>query len=261
LHPSRVHGEPSTHGPQVCHVLHVASKGGVMGRIGYTVHQKAEAVALAAIVGADQAGKTLGIQSRSIRRWGLLASTAPADALPAHDWKTLGALARARVAHDLASGKMTTVASATVAAIAQRNEIAAPPPAPPPTRVEQWGDEVEAALDEKYGPDGDLALLAAMDFLATLDTVDGAHLIDQPEAVGAGRPLPVPSIPELVALDGIGDLHEWRRARQAASVEAMHRQLKANRAQAEASISAMLDAETRALIEAAERWLSLQAQR
>lgn len=92
-----------------------------------TPAQKAEAVALAAVVGAETAAAQLGWDPRSVRKWAGQAGTAPADAIARTDWATLGDAMLAGVAADLASGKLTAVQKATIAGIAKRNAEKAPP--------------------------------------------------------------------------------------------------------------------------------------
>jgi hypothetical protein len=107
-----------------------------MGRIAYSRAQMAEAVVLAAIVGADAASSRLGMGAKAIRRWSERAGTVPADSIGQADWEHLGALAKAQVQSDLLAGRLTTVQAATVAGIAQRHAAKPEPVAEPPTPAE-----------------------------------------------------------------------------------------------------------------------------
>lgn len=84
--------------------------------------KKAEAIALATVIGAEAAGNQLGIDRNTIRRWMEAAGKAPADAIARTDWEALGQLALARTMDRIASGKASAVETATVAGIAERNK-------------------------------------------------------------------------------------------------------------------------------------------
>lgn len=117
-----------------------------------TPAQKHEAVSLAAVIGAEAAAKQLGWDPRSIRKWSGQAGKAPADAIAPADWKTLGELARSKVAAMLTTGKLSIRDAATVAGIASRNEREVPPE-PEPDETHEWLDALRAALAARYGAD------------------------------------------------------------------------------------------------------------
>src|SRR5262245_48411544 len=120
-----------------------------------TPAQKAEAIALAIVVGAEAAAKQLGWDPRSIRKWCEAAGRAPADAITSPDWRTLGELARSQVASRLATGKVSARDAAVIAGIATRNEQRPEPEPEPEATPEQqaWSAALEAALAAKYGPE------------------------------------------------------------------------------------------------------------
>src|SRR5690242_6203278 len=92
-----------------------------------TPAQKAEAIALATVIGAEAAAKQLGWYPRSVRKWTVAAGRAPADKITSSDWQALGDLARSQVASKLASGKMSAREAAIIAGIASRNIRDTPP--------------------------------------------------------------------------------------------------------------------------------------
>ena len=62
----------------------------------YSPTERAEAVALAALVGAETASEQLGMDSRAIRRWSEAAGKKPADTITAPSWERVMETALAR---------------------------------------------------------------------------------------------------------------------------------------------------------------------
>jgi transposase-like protein len=121
-------------------------------RKAYTTAQKQEAVALARVMGAEAAGKQLGIDPRTIVKWVSQAGDRPELDGDAGTWQRLFDLAHARTEAALASGKLSAQATATVMAIAQRNlEKLRVKPAPSESAVAaregfyDWLEETTAA--------------------------------------------------------------------------------------------------------------------
>ena len=90
-------------------------------RSAVTPAQKREAVALAAIVGAEAAAEQLGWNRRSVRKWAEQAGHRPELDGNADAWQRAFDLAHAKVEGFLAIGKASAVAAATIMGIAQRN--------------------------------------------------------------------------------------------------------------------------------------------
>jgi hypothetical protein len=154
----------------------------------------------------------------------------------------------AKVTNDLVSGKMRPRDVAVVAAIAKRNLSKPDPVAAPPTDVEQWGDELERRLEERYGDQADLALHVALQWLE-----QGDRDLEDPTIADL-------SVDELMAhLDSLGDLLEWRTRHDAERTAAWQAQLERNKVVAEQARLAVLTEEDRLLLEAAEQWLAQQA--
>lgn len=82
-----------------------------------------QAVALASIVGAEEAAKRMRLDPRTVRAWLGRAGKVPADSIAAAAWASLGALARAQVQADLPAGKVPAKTAAIIGAIADRNTI------------------------------------------------------------------------------------------------------------------------------------------
>lgn len=116
-----------------------------------TPAEKAEAIALGAVLGADEAGAQLGIDPDSIRRWSKAAGRNPADTIEAPSWQRLGALALARAEKLVAEGKMSAVTLATVAGIAKRNQDKPKPTEdePPDAALFRWIDERYPSAHER----------------------------------------------------------------------------------------------------------------
>lgn len=92
-----------------------------MPYVRYTGPQKAEAVALARVVGAEIAADQLGIDPRSVLEWMRKAGEGPWDDAPPGGWRDLMSLALARTTAAVASGKLSPTVVATIAGIAARN--------------------------------------------------------------------------------------------------------------------------------------------
>ena len=241
-----------------------------MGRIAYSAAQKAEAVALAVVIGAERASEELGPQAHTIRGWMARAGKAPADAIVSDEWSAIGARAMARAHRLLDTGKVNGTQALTMAAIALRNAstVKEAPPDSAATAHDAFADWLggdELALDTDTSADAIGSLFTELMRRANEEP-------DQPHRVAmlawfSGRPEPVAGdvllwaqgqTQAILAEHGsLGDLHEWRTARDIASRQAVADQLAANRAVAEATRRAAMDAETRAILEEAERWLAV----
>lgn len=117
--------------------------------------KKAEAIALATVIGAEAAGERLGIYRGTIRRWMEAAGKAPADAIARTDWETLEQLALSKTIERVASGKASARETAIVAGIANRNKRK---PDAEPKDPNAW---MSPADRERYGPhDPDLSHLS-----------------------------------------------------------------------------------------------------
>jgi hypothetical protein len=217
----------------------------------------AEAVALAAIVGAETAGKRLSIQPRTIRGWAERAGKAPADAIARTDWAALAEAARARVAAELASGKLSAVQVATIAGIAERNlrDATEPPPESAVAALDAFMDWVDDSGYIEAEEDFDEVL---PELIGRANAEDGqphrramlAWFSGRPE-IPAGDVLPWAQaqtnaiIAEHGTLDG---LRQWRERRRADEHEAMLVQLEKNRLAAEAWARRSLDGEMQSLL-------------
>src|SRR6188472_3971409 len=82
---------------------------------------RAEAIALARVMGAEAAGKQLGIDHRRIVVWAQETGQPLGLELPASTWEILRDLAVTKTTSLIASGKANAVTVATIAGIAQRN--------------------------------------------------------------------------------------------------------------------------------------------
>ena len=120
-------------------------------RIAYSPAAKMEAVALAAVVGAEQAALQLGMGARAIRAWQVAAGHPPELDGDPDDWTALRDLAVARTTAALAGGKLTAIQVATIGAIATRNMR--PAKVAPPATVNPIGDTtlVDAAVARLMG--------------------------------------------------------------------------------------------------------------
>ena len=205
-----------------------------MGRKAYSQTAKAEAVALGAVVGAEEAGRRLGITAGAVRNWMGKAGRLPADAISSSSWASLGALARSQVAADLVAGRVKPTQAAIIAGIAERNATKPEPP-PDPETAEKLALDArlrELSKDERH----DLSLVLVA-------------LLRAPEPPDD----PVAYIAALVAEHG--SLEAWRAWLRVQDDEARAVQMAKNRAAAASAAQQVLDAETRDLLAAAETWI------
>lgn len=104
-----------------------------MGSVAYSSVQKAEAVALAAIVGVEAAAEQLGMQVRTLRGWANAAGQRPD--VDSDAWQKLHDLAMAKTMAAVASGKLRPRDVAVIAGISKRN-LSKPVPVPERSSVE-----------------------------------------------------------------------------------------------------------------------------
>lgn len=220
-----------------------------MPKVAYSTAQKAEAVALATVIGSEAAGQQLGITPRAIRGWAERAGKTPADSVSTSSWQSLLDLAMARVGSALAGGTVRPKDAAVIAGIAARN-IREPKPEEPRTPEQDAYDAFVAELEARY-PDPDQEHLAVVALLRHHHG-HGCMADDQ----GNYPPCPDP-IPDAWAyLESLGDLEAWRAAadaRQRAAMDHWQRRRQEVRAEWE---QRSLDDETRALLAAAEAYLA-----
>src|SRR4051795_12064520 len=131
---------------------------------GYTPAQRAEAVALASVIGAEAAGQQLAIPWRSIRRWSEQAGNAPELAAPSGSWAELMRLAIARTTAAVAGGKLNATTVATIAGIAARNQHRDPVVESKPGE-DRWFAEWVASIRPDLDPDDVLHALLEEDHL------------------------------------------------------------------------------------------------
>lgn len=185
----------------------------------YPLAIRAEAIALAAIVGVEPAAEAMGIDKRSVRTWTEQAGRAPELVAKPDEWKRLHDLAIAKVTSDLASGKMRPRDVAVVAAIAKRNLTKPDPMVAKQTDVEAWSDELSARLDKTYDPDDvPIAFAAVVEWLESRD----------PDTEG-------PSVDDVLShVQSLGDLDEWWERRHIETTLRYQAQLAKNEAVAAA---------------------------
>ena len=213
-----------------------------MPRVAYAPQLVAETVALAAVVGLEAAHVQTGIRRQTIRAWLDRAGKAPADAINAADWQSLGDLARSRVASKLAEGKVSARDAAIIAGIAQRNTTK---PEPEPASSED--DAYIAALEEQFGEHVDLALIASIRRLTEL---------------GYGNDDPVPADVELAVWEwvaAIPDLPAWQVEYREQDRRRYLEQLEANQLAKQALLTTAERVETEAILAAAEAYLKENA--
>jgi transposase-like protein len=180
-------------------------------RKAYTTAQKQEAVALARVMGAEAAGKQLGIDPRTIVKWMSQAGDRPELDGDAGTWQRLFDLAHARTEAALASGKLSAQATATVMAIAQRNlEKLRDKPAPPESAV--------AAREAFYGWLEETTVATMGSDPAEIDaTVDALESINRMLIVRANAEHGQPHRPAILAWFSnrpetpAGDVGMWAR--------------------------------------------------
>jgi hypothetical protein len=122
------------------------------------VHVRAEAVALARIVGAQEAARRLGLDIRSVRGWSQAQGVTTADVIDPDMLAAAADLALARVTSEVASGKLTGSRLAVVAGILQDKVRLRDRDRPEPTPVAEpypFVDALEAWALARYGPEAD----------------------------------------------------------------------------------------------------------
>lgn len=246
-------------------------------RKAYTAAQKAEAIALGVVMGAEGAAESLGMDPRTVRKWMAKAGKAPEIEAPETGWRSLLELAQAKVTTALTSGKVSPVQAATIAGIAARN--IREPKAPSPDEATGEAFEIAAELFggaviifKRMVARHDLDPMAFLNALADLyDDAEKmeeatvalqAYHMDHEPCRGQGdgglvyrEPCPDPVDP-MEWLRGIGDPGEWyerHRAEREAEAERRIAEFAKTRAEQEQT---RLDAETSALVAAAEAFLA-----
>lgn len=119
----------------------------------YSMAQKAEAVALAAVLGLSAASDQLGIPEDSIASWARRAGKDPADRIEPASWERLADLALTKAERMVAEGKMSAAQLANLAGMAEQKAAARP-------KVETTEDpdaDLLAAIRARYRTDADLA--------------------------------------------------------------------------------------------------------
>lgn len=188
--------------------------------------QKAEAVALASVMGADSAADQLGMTADRIRQWAKQAGVDPADTIDAADWADVERVALARTMAMIVDPRAKPSQVATVAAIAKRNADK-----PRPEAVDSALEAREAFLDWLCERTTDEPALAAVpgELLRRANAEPGqphrrallAWFSDRTES-NAGEPIVAGDLLEWAKaqVEDIGDLPTWHAKVQAAE----HRQ-------------------------------------
>jgi hypothetical protein len=209
-------------------------------RTPYSRERKAQALALARIAGAEVASDRTHIPVQSIRRWMDAAGIQPGADLPEERLEALRDLAESTVTADLVAGRIHGVQAMTVAGIARRHIAKPAPPLDPETAEQQEVDRMLRELDPDETHDLSLALIALMHALENDNTSD-----------------PVAYVNGLITTHG--SLEAWRQWQRTEDRRRLDEQLERNRINSERAIAssrqAMLDAETRSLLAAAEAYL------
>jgi len=134
-----------------------------------------EAVALAAVIGADSAAEQLGMRPGTVRKWQAKAGRPPELQGQPDQWQALHDLAMARTTTAVASGSLPVRTVAVIAGIAARNLRVGRQPVTPPPDVDPddptplasaAGERLEAFIDGLLEPAGQVArryLRAAID--------------------------------------------------------------------------------------------------
>lgn len=173
----------------------------------WTQAERAAAVAIARVQGADAAAAESGADARTVRIWMDQAGDAPELAVSPGTWRELMTVAMARTMSRVTSGKMSPVQLATIAGIAARNADRDRAPDVDETTPGSLAlDRIEADAAERYGP-GNVDLVLAL-MVRTLDA-------DAPYTVAEPAPLDAAGADYLyrwaVALmDAEPDLDAWR---------------------------------------------------
>jgi hypothetical protein len=214
----------------------------------YSLTFRRQAVALGRVMGAEAASAQLGIGGReTLRRWMEAAGDPPELQGTQAQWRAQFDLAHAQTMSKLASGKLSAVATATIKAIADRNLREPAPPPEPRTPAEEWADDIEAkirALDPDERHDLSWYLIAMLD--------EHRRHGDRPD-----QDCVIPDFDHVTFLEGLGDPEAYMTRRRAEDEAAQAAQLAANRQASQRAQMAALDAETQALVAAAEAWLQV----
>lgn len=153
-----------------------------MPRVTYSEAQRREAVALARVIGADAASKSLGIGGKdTVRRWLADAGDAPALRGSADGWTKLLDVAQAKALADLVGGKLSAVQAATIAAISERNLRDIAKAESKPVETESWSTRFDRWCAERYA-DRHLRELARHVPAAVLHVALEATRNDPPDA-------------------------------------------------------------------------------
>jgi hypothetical protein len=197
-----------------------------MGAKAYSRTQIAEAIALGRVIGSEAAGKQLGIQPRTIRGWMAKAGDPPELQGDGPSWARLHSLAMARAEAMLTSGKLSAVASATVAAIAQRNAdkvTQAPEPESAVSALDTFQDWICETIDLAGDPEPIVEAIEAWTYhgLLRLANAENAEW-DDPYRQSAGTSAHRSAClawhshrPDIPA----GDIVEWAKAQTLAVIE------------------------------------------
>jgi hypothetical protein len=198
----------------------------------YSLSKRAEVIADAVVTGAESTAIAHGLDVRTVRAWLATSGKAPAAEVNPEGWRSLMDLALSKVNVALVGGHVRPKDAAVIAAIASRNIREPAPPAEPRTPEDEAYDAFVTELEARY-PEPHLEHLALV------------ALIRCPE----------PPADRWAYLESLGDLEAWDAQRRIDDHARLDAQLAANRSAAEAAQVAALDAETQALVAAAEAWL------
>jgi hypothetical protein len=194
---------------------------------------KLRVLAIASVRGLSHACRQFGVDHETVRAW--QAERGDDDKL-----KLAADLALSELTVEIAEGRNRGRLSTHAGILMDKMSryYRPKPPETPATSVEKLIDRTEVTIAKLYPGDErrqDLALLAILDAPG-----DDIAVFEDPTAY----------------LKSLGDLDAWHERRQAEDHAAMERQLEINRTAAAAAALAVLAAEDRALVEAAERWLA-----
>jgi hypothetical protein len=130
----------------------------------YSVAQKAEAVALAAVLGLSATADQLGIPEDTIASWMAKAGRRPADAIEAPSWKRVADLALTKAERMVAEGKLSVAQLLNVVAMSQKGAATEAKASPDEASATRARDQFYDWLTDRVATDGDdvEALAAAM---------------------------------------------------------------------------------------------------
>lgn len=180
---------------------------------------RAEAVALAAVIGLSAAAERLGIEERTLKSWMLKAGKDPADVIAPASWERLAGLALTKAERVIAEGKLSAAQLINAASMAEQR-AAAKPATEAPTADERF----LAWVDARYATPQERRL--AVDCSCFL--IIGSLLPSRTEHVEEREPTPaageainarlrayLESVTDLQAeYDRLLAIHEARRARE-----------------------------------------------